>query len=256
MLHFKLPTLQGNKPKAKYLIYVSCDDLYYTQHVVPLLKSILLQVDFVCVHVHVITYKDTPEVVNNPRVSFSWETIDSSFINSIELNPTTYLDAKDILETTDPYQIKEKVYFSCARFLRCAELFNPDQYVLQIDADSILNRPFTKEDFVALTETTRGMRKPKDPSKIMAGCISFGRGQAGINFRNTLSNLLLEEFNQGVYWFIDQVCLRKAFENIIFETIPQRWCSWGIKKLDIFSTAKGKKKEKFRYTNKVDQWRI
>lgn len=255
MPQFNLPTLQGNKPTGKYIIYVSCDDIYYTQYVVPLLRSIILQVDFISVHVHVVTYKDIPEFIDDPRITFSWETIDCEFIENIKLN-NTYLDAKNILETTDPYQIKEKVYFSCARFLRSPDLFTDDQYVLQIDADSILNKPFTKEDFIELTETTRGMRKPKDPTKIMAGCVSFGRGQLGINFRNKIFNLLIEEFDRGVYWFIDQICLRKAFENIDFITIDQRWCSWGIKQKDIFSTAKGKKKNKSRYTDKVDQWRI
>lgn len=255
MLQFKLPTLQGNKPTGKYIIYVSCDDHYYIQHVVPLLKSIILQVDFVHVHVHGITYDEVMNKIDNPRITFSWEKIDNDFINSIKLNPKTYSDAQNILETSDAYNIKEKIYFSCARFIRSAELFNPTQYVLQIDADSILNSPFTKESFIELTEHTRGMRKPKDPSKIMAGCLSFGRGQPGIDFRKKLSQLIIEEFEKGAYWFMDQTCIKKAFENIEFETIEQRWCSWGIKKRDIFSTAKGKKKSKPRYLDKVEKWR-
>jgi lipopolysaccharide biosynthesis glycosyltransferase len=255
MQQFNIPTLQGQKPTAKHIIYVSCDDIYYVQHVVPLLKSIILQIDFIYVHVHVVTYKDNPEKIDNPRITFSWEKIDKDFINNIKLNPKTYSDAQNILETADDYQIKEKIYFSCARFMRCAELFSPNQYVLQIDADSILNQPFKKEEFIELTENTRGMRKPKDPSKIMAGCLSFGRGQLGVEFRKNLSNLLLEEFEKGAYWFMDQACIKKLFEFVDFEPIPQQWCSWGIKKRDIFSTAKGKKKSKPRYLDKVEKWR-
>lgn len=255
MPQFNIPTLQGQNPTAKHIIFVSCDDIYYVQHVVPLIKSIVLQVDFIHVHIHVITYKDIPETINHPRLTFSWEKIDKDFIDSIVLSPKTFGDAERILELTDRYKIKEKIYFSCARFLRCAELFKPAQYVLQIDADAILNQPFTKEDFIDLTEHPRGMRKPKDPNTIIASCISFGRGEAGEKFRNNFSNLLFEEFDKGAYWFMDQICLRKAFENINFETINQRWCSWGIKKRDIFSTAKGKKKNKPRYLEKVDKWR-
>ena len=160
-----------------------------------------------------------------------------------------------MLKTADIVEIKKKIYYSCARFLRMTELFGPDQQVLQIDADTILNGAFTPEEFDAVTRTPRAMRKPKDPDTLIASCVGLGTGSAGQEFRGRFRDLLLTTFDRGAYWFMDQDCLRESFRNIEFETIDILWCSWGNKRGMRFFTGKGDKKNQSDFVNKVEQWR-
>jgi hypothetical protein len=253
----KFPKLLGTKSTEKYVIYFSCDQNYYLEHGIPLIKSIVETIDWIGVHVHLVLYRPPTSLFFNKKVSYSYEIIDENFINSIKLDHAgiKMTNNENILRTTDPYRIKELIYFSCARFLKLPELFESTQYVMQIDADAILYNKFNKLEFIKVTETPRGMRKPKDPSTIIASCVGLGVGSAGMNFREEFSSRLKEEFKKGAYWFIDQHVLKKVFEKIEFETIDTKWCNWGIKKNDYFSTGKGEKKSHPRYLERVSKWK-
>lgn len=253
----KYPQLLGTKSTEKYVIYFSCDQNYYLEHGIPLIKSILNTIDWIGVHVHLILYRPPTGLFFNKKVSYTYEIIDEKFINSIKLDPggIKMTANKTILNTEDHYRIKEVIYFSCARFLKLPELFQTHQYVMQIDADAILYNPFKLNDFKKVTELPRGMRKPKDPGTIIASCIGLGVGATGQNFREKFSSILKEEFIKGAYWYMDQIALKKAFDNIEFESIETRWCNWGLKKTDYFSTGKGNKKHHPKYLERVQKWK-
>ena len=255
---FELPTLQGDKPTGQHVIYVSCDTEYYDRMVEPLIRSIVEQIDWLHVHVHLICYDQLlDDIYNHERVTFSYEIITKDFIEGIKLNtsaPRMYRNTQ-ILRTDDQYVMKEKIYFSCARFMRLADLFESDQYVLQIDADSILCDPFGQEEFEALTVTPRGMRKPKDPDTLIASCIGLGTGEAGEEFRQRFQAGLLKGFTKGAYWFMDQHQLKNVFSDIEFETIDILWCSWGAKRGMHFFTGKGDLKNQQIFLDRVEKWK-
>jgi hypothetical protein len=152
--------------------------------------------------------------------------------------------------------MKEKIYYSCARFMRMADLFDQKQYVLQIDADTILHRPFKQQDFESITATPRAMRKPKDPDTLIASCIGLGTGPEGEKFRQQFKSKLLENFEEGAYWFMDQHQLKSIFSEIEFENIDILWCSWGKKHHMRFFTGKGDLKNQAEFLNMVDRWRL
>jgi len=256
-MKINFPTLSGVKPTRKHLIYVSCDTAYYYQHVVHLIKSIVNSIDWLGVHVHLVCYEVPTDLYQHSNVSFSYELIDKEFIDSMELDQTIEILAQTrrMLKFQDDYRMKEIIYYSCARFIRMAELFNQDQFVLQVDADTILFNPFPIEEFEEVTKTPRGMRKPKDLDTLIASCIGLGVGQAGEDFRKEFEVELSKEFDKGAYWYMDQVILRKIFQKIDFETIDIRWCSWALKRHDYFSTGKGDLKNSEIYQERVAKWK-
>ena len=255
---FELVPLEGQRPTGQHVIYVSCDIAYYYRLVLPLINSIVKQIDWICVHVHLICF-DQPiiDLGAHDRVSFSYEIISKDFINNIKLNlhPDRMYRNSQILKTDNIYEIKEKIYYSCARFMRMADLFGPDQYVLQIDADTILCNPFNQQDFEAVTKTPRAMRKPKDPDTLIASCVGLGTGNPGKNFRDEFKAELIKRFNQGAYWFMDQHILKAIFQKIKFENIDILWCSWGDKTGMRFFTGKGDLKNQDKFLAKVAEWR-
>jgi hypothetical protein len=253
-----LPELQGSKPRGQHVIYVSSDMAYYDLYVRPLIHSIVGQIPWLHVHVHVVSDLAPPtDLETHERVTHSWEILTPQFIDAMPMSPSTSRNEMNsrMLKTMDPLEIKKKIYYSTARFMRMAELFGPDQQVLQIDADTILNAPFSLQEFDSVTQTPRAMRKPKDPDTLIASCIGLGTGSAGHAFREHFRALLLAAFDRGAYWFMDQDCLREAFRNIEFETIDILWCSWGNKRGMKFFTGKGDKKNQADFVNKVQQWR-
>ena len=255
---FELPELLGDKPQGKHVIYVSCDTEYYQRMVIPLIHSIVQQIDWLSVHVHLMCYDQLcDDLYTHDRVTYSHEILTKEFIQGISLNtsaPRMYRNTQ-ILKTDDHDQMREKIYFSCARFMRMADLFESDQYVLQIDADTILCNTFDQEEFEALTETPRGMRKPKDPDTLIASCISLGTGEAGQEFRHRFRTGLLRGFSKGAYWFMDQHQLKHIFSSIEFENIDISWCSWGAKRDMKFFTGKGDLKNQKVFQDMVDKWR-
>jgi hypothetical protein len=239
------------------VIYFSCDLKYYQEHGIPLIKSIVNTISWIGVHVHLVLYRPPTNLFYHKRVSYTYEIITEEFVNSIVLATDSgkLTINKELLHTDNDYRIKEIIYFSCARFLKLSELFQKNQFVLQIDADAILFNEFSLNEFKDVTIKPRGMRKPKDPNTLIASCISLGTGDAGEHFKKVFSDLLYEEFSKGAYWYIDQEMLKKAFYNISFETIDTKWCNWGLKKTDYFSTGKGNKKTHPRFLERVSVWK-
>ena len=255
---FKLVPLGGDRPTGQHIIYVSCDLDYYRRMVVPLINSIVRQLDWINVHIHLICYDTLPEdLYVHERVTISHEIISKDFINDIKLDqhPNRIHRNSQILKTDDEYVMKEKIYYSCARFMRMADLFNTDQYVLQIDADTILCKPFKQEDFESITCLPRGMRKPKDPDTLIASCIGLGTGAEGDYFRQKFKSRLLRNFEQGAYWFMDQHQLKSIFSEFEFENINVLWCSWGVKRHMHFFTGKGNLKNQEEFLTQVNKWR-
>ena len=66
-------------------------------------------------------------------------------------------------------------------------------------------------------------------------------------------------FENGCYWFVDQVVLRQVMaewknKGNTYNHIPYKWNSWGIKKDNVFSTGKGNKKEGLKFKQAQLKW--
>ena len=241
---FKLPKVHFFNYPDNNIIYFSCDEQYFMSYGTALINSIIYQMDWISVHVHLILRKNfnINRFIDHNRVSYSYEIIDDCFLDTIPFSIDTYysLDKHNINLTP------EIVYYSCARFMQLPYIFPTSKFrILQIDCDSLLFNPFTIKDFAWLTSSVKIMRKPKDTHKIIASALSFGKGENGFNSRNIVANKLKLNFTKKAYWFIDQVTLQDIFNNnlINYSVMPQHWNTWSFKKKTaFFRTGKGKKK--------------
>lgn len=241
MLAFKLPKVQGTLPSKENIVYFSCDENYYNEYGIALIKSIIYQIDWIHVHCHIISKNPVTFLKEFPRTTYTYEIIDEKFVNTI---PFEKLFSVSKVDTEINPEI---VYFSCARFMQLNKIFDHTHRVFQIDCDSLLFKTFTIEDFKWLTDTPKPMRKTKSPQKIIASAISFGSGSTGQDFRNLLSETLYERFSQQAYWFIDQIALQEIFNQYNYESIPLHWNTWNkFHKIAFFQTAKGNKKDNYK----------
>jgi hypothetical protein len=233
---FELPNIEGDLPQNKHVIYFSCDDVYYVEYGIPLIKSIIKQIPWITVHCHLMLRDGSISLFKHKRVTYTYERVTNSFIESIpKPKIMKYGQQKDPLI----------VYYACARFLHIDKLFQTHQHVLQIDCDSLLFNPFPQEAFEVLTNTVKCMRKPKAPDKIIASAISLGTGIPGQKFREELALKLYKQINEfGAYWFVDQDVLQDIFNNSDYASMPMLWNTWSFKKKDAyFRTGKGDKKD-------------
>lgn len=250
MLQFKLPTIYGTIPTEKNIIYFSCDEHYYNEYGIALIKSIINQINWVNVHCHIIAKDNVDFLLEFPKTTYTYEYITEDFLNTIPFKDCGPIGKYNLTVTP------EILYYSCARFMQIDKIFNKEQHVLQIDCDSLLYQPIPYEQFLWVTSTPRAMRKPKSPDKIIASMISFGTGKVGQDFRKTLADNLTESFSKNAYWYIDQEKLKEEFDKTDFEPIPYIWNSWNLKKRTAyFKTAKGNKKSNEDFINEINYWK-
>ena len=52
------------------------------------------------------------------------------------------------------------------------------------------------------------MPKPKDPGVFIASALCLGIEDKGMQFRELFSTRMIEAFEKGVYWYVDQDVLK------------------------------------------------
>jgi len=244
---FRLPNIEGDLPQHKHIVYFSCDDIYYQNYGLALIKSILNQIPWITIHCHLLLKNDV-SLYKHKRISYTFERITESFIKNIPEGKIVKNGQK---------KDKLTVYYSCARFLQIHKLFKPHQHVLQIDCDSLLFKEFNQEAFQSITHTVKCMRKPKRPEIIIASALSLGTGEKGQSFREQLSDKLYKKISEyGAYWFVDQDVLQDIFNNSNYTDMPLLWNTWSFKKKDAyFRTGKGNKKESNLFQIELEKWK-
>ena len=265
---FRLPTLQGEcSPKNEQdVIYFSCDYDYFIKHGYALAKSIFGTVGWIHVHVHIINegninHKVLNEFTKLHKFTYTWEDVSADFYVTLPKNKNRMREGMSIFKTADIDYIARRTYLASVRFMRLNQLFkNKDTHVLQIDCDSILRNGFHQSKFRDLTKHVGVMPKPKDPAVFIASAITLGLGPNGMQFRDLFATRLIQGFEKGCYWYIDQDVLKdvvrewKVDYKLPYNEIPYKWNAWGIKKDDIFSTGKGNKKNDIKYKSAQLKW--
>lgn len=246
---FTLPELKGDRPRNKHIIYFSCDPKYWDYYGWALASSVLRYMPEMSVHCHLIIYDKKPkfELIKDKRITYSWETISTDFIKSIPVAKDKMSEGETIFNTKDHTQIILKTYLASVRFMRMSQIFKEDQRVLQLDCDTVLQKPFYMQDFDRLTALPAVMPKPKDPNTFIASCLSPGIGVYGEKFKKEFADAMIDGFCKGAYWYIDQHILKEVMKSRRYIEIPYDWNSWGMKRSNIFVTGKGDRKHSLRY---------
>lgn len=265
---FKLSNIQGTiVPKnIEDIVFFSCDYDYFDRHGYALAQSINRTLGWMHVHCHIINEGNINHTVldnlsDRFKFTYTWENIDKDFYKNLPKNIKRMKEGIDIFKTSDLDYIARRTYLASVRFMRLNQLFQHNtQYVLQLDCDTVLKNGFHKNDFRTLAKHVGVMPKPKDPAVYIASAITLGTGVEGLEFRDLFSRRMVEGFEQGCYWFIDQDILKNVIHewqkvhNKSFNKIPYKWNSWGLKRDDIFSTGKGSKKNDRRYKGAQLPW--
>lgn len=199
-----------------YNILLACDTSYYNQWTKNCIKSIK----------HFVPWVDITVIVVNPY--------------KIEQLP----DIKYVFDYVDFKNNSSKIpYYQAVRFLKCAEIFPDNSFVMSIDCDTVLTQKFSKEDFVSVCESIHVQRHQKD-KRWMAGLVTFGNS---IDFRNRIKEKLLsipiEDWKYG--W--DQEVLKSLSDEFIFKKLMVGdWMSFGRGR-GKFLTLKGDQKNALGY---------
>ena len=264
---FKLPELRGHMcPREEpNIIYFSCDYNYFDRHGFALQQSINRTVGWVHVHCHIINEGNIDhtllkDLMGRYKFTYTWEDTNEQFYKDLPKNKSMMGEGMQIFKTSDIDYIARRTYLASVRFIRMAEIFTyPHQRILQIDCDSILRNGFHGHEFEEVTNAVGVMPKPKEQHIFIASALSPGIETKGIEWRNLFARRMITAFENGCYWFVDQVVLRqvmaewKSMGND-YNHIGYNWNSWGIKKNNVFSTGKGNKKEGLKFKQAQLKW--
>lgn len=265
---FNLPRIFGSlvPEDARYITYFSCDYKYFDRHGYALQQSINRTLSWMHVHCHIINEGDIDhtalrELSKLHRFTYTWEDVSDEFYINLKKNHKRMKDGMDIFKTSDINYIARRTYLASVRFMRLKELFlHKHQHILQIDCDSILRNGFHQSAFQELTQHVGVMPKPKDTGVFIASAITLGTNNDGLEFRQLFSEKMIEGFEDGCYWFIDQDVLKNVIVEWAggrkkpFNKIPYKWNAWGMKRDEIFSTGKGSKKEDRKFKAAQLRW--
>lgn len=264
---FDLPKLKGTKcpTNETHVVFFSCDYDYFDRHGYALANSINSTIAWVHVHVHIINegnidHELLSKLQARKRFTYTYEDIPENFYVNLPKRKSRMGEGIDIFKTGDLDYIARRTYLASVRFMRLHELFpSEQQYVLQLDCDSILRNGFHRNEFETITAAPAVMPKPKDPSVFIASALGLGTGPESTEFKKLFAGELKEGFDKGCYWFIDQDVLASVVSQwtkrgMYLRHIGYKWNAWGIKKDDIFSTGKGNKKEDIKFKRAQYKW--
>ena len=204
----------------RYNILVGCDQTYYDDWAIHLVRSIKYFNPWITCHVHVV-------------------------------NPT-HIEKVDGVEYTSeqrefPNDTVKIGYLQSVRFLKVAEKFSDKDMVMTLDADTICTRKTTPSKFEEVAKRITVLRHLKD-KHWLAGLVTYG--QPG--FRKEFSDMLLAKPIEQWAPFHDQNVLYELSKKYTFHEQPPRlyWMSIGKNgNQSVFLTLKGKQKEKDKYLN-------
>lgn len=202
--------------ESSFNILIACDQKYYDDWGVPLLKSIRHYNPWISLHCHIVNPDSKNEL---SFVDYTYE--DISFVN--EDSRVGYLQA--------------------VRFLIADSKFKSNQYVMTLDADTICTKSFIEEDFFNLFKHNTILRHPKD-GRWLAGLVCLGPN----DFRKEFSARLLEQPIEEWKFGRDQDILALLATKHKFNAVSKTWISIGKNGLgSVFLTLKGTQKYSEKY---------
>ena len=204
----------------RYNILVGCDQTYYDDWAIHLVRSIKYFNPWITCHVHIV-------------------------------NPTHIEKVKGVEYTSEQREFVNDTarigYLQAVRFLKVAEKFSDKDLVMTLDADTICTRKTTPEKFIEVAKRITVLRHLKD-KHWLAGLVTYGHPGFAKDFAD---RLLAKPFDQWAP-FHDQNVLYELSKEYDFHEQPPKlyWMSIGKNgNQSVFLTLKGKQKEKDKYLN-------
>lgn len=205
-------------------ILIGCDQVYYNNWGINLLKSIQYFNPWVKLHCHIV----------NPNDHISLKFVDYTY--------------EDISFPTEDCKIS---YLQACRFLIANKKFKKNDIVMTLDADTICTKSFDRNNFLELFKKNTVLQHPKD-GRWLAGLVCLGSGI----IRSDFSNMLLEEPLETWLFGRDQLVLEKLSQEYNFGPVSKEWISIGKNGLgSVFLTLKGNQKYTEKYLSIYENYK-
>ena len=196
-------------------LLIGCDNAYYVDWALPLLKSLNYFVPWLELHVHIV----------NPD-------------NYTPLDYVKYTTEHRIFSNDDAMT----AYLQAVRFKVAYEEYQ-DRPVMIVDADSICTQAFTEQDYDQLVDEVTVLRHPK-ADRWLAGLVATNNAQ----FLQDYYDLLVAEPFDLWQYGRDQDILKDLSKQYSYRSAGQHWMKIGKPSKEcIFLTLKGDQKTSGKY---------
>lgn len=211
----------------RYNVLLGCDQKYYDDWALPLLRSINNHNPWLRLHCHIVN----PTKTNKLKIA----------------NITT--------ETRDFINDEAKIsYLQSVRFLVAAQKFNNNENVFTLDADTICTRTIGQGAAIQRLFEKQHVLKHYKEDRWLAGFVVFNKNGFREEFYKELISTPFDEWK----WGRDQTVLNTFKKEFNFEPLDRLWMSIGkIKRVpSAFLTLKGDQKFTAKYLQGYERYMI
>lgn len=199
-------------------ILIGCDQTYYDEWAVPLLKSIHKHNPWINLHCHIV----------NPTVE-----------NSLD-NVSITTEIREFLNNESKIS-----YLQCVRFLAVARKFKNNEPVITLDADSVCTRSIGQTATQRLFEHQHVLKHHKE-ARWLAGFVAFNSNGFRQEYYKELMSKPIDEWE----WGRDQNVLNNLADKYKFKDLDRLWMAIGKNRTNsAFLTLKGEQKRTDKYLN-------
>ena len=240
----EISSIHGHLQHDQFFIYAAGDCLYFDQYGKTLIESINRNTDYP-IHLHLFDPRDDQvQYCIDRGVSVTYEYISSrlfdrsldAFRNDpFKLQKLVSDCAKLGIDSYDQYI--SKVYYTCVRFIRLAQIIKQTNSILIIDIDAIVREQFPLprgRDFY--------IHKFEVFDRVLCGVMYIT--ERGHSFYNYYTQLLLNSFvADDIHWAWDQKALWEAIKQFNqYGLLPESYIDWRFREDSYIWTAKGNRK--------------
>ena len=229
--------LQIDKKINKTSFYVPCNSEYFNQWAKVFVLSAKQLVPWINIHCHIfdITEKDK-NWCKKHNVTFTEE-----------ITPPQYQTIEE-----------KKGYWVNVRFCRVLEIFDDSTTVMCVDADCVVMKEITEEEFIKDTVTDWVVVREKGTGSI-GSCVVFS---ANCPARFIVKERLMAEATKDDFvWYLDQITFDKLIDENILQPFSVKYSDHRCSENNKIWTGKGNRKfkknnKKRRYSNIVEEYQL
>lgn len=250
-----IPNLYGNFPDDDTVFFIAADENYFNLYGKTLISSIKHHFTYP-IHFHLYNPSEvTIKFCENNKISFSHEFFKENEVDkAFEIYQISTMDMEFVrrrskmIKIGDPIQkIRNELirtYYACARFVRLHQLLRKPTYVIMLDTDSLVRKPFllpSKNYDIHIFE--KNHKKHVNYTQHLASTIFYTGTEGSFKLIRDHANLIYEEFqNNTFYWFLDQETLDIAIQKFNKNPLSKSFVDFDMEEHSFIWCAKGKRK--------------
>lgn len=263
-----IPQLHGKLDQKDRFIFVACDTDYFLEFGRSIINSIKTNSSY-GIHVHL--YNPTQDQINFcsscDRVSLTYEFAPLDLFKAsadkwatTPINPIAKHNYDRIITAMSKSNDKsiqermQRTFFACARFIRFADLIQPETVAFAIDIDAIVRKdiPQLSNSYDFYIHHITGKK-----ARFLAGGIFLPGTIQGYNFLQDYKKSLITAIEEdNIHWGLDQDVLDGIVPKYNFGNLPMQYIDWNMHPDSYIWTAKGKRKELEIFINEQKKYSV